>query len=68
MIEGVVFKELVTHADERSFFREIIRVTDKFSAEGFGQWSHSLMYAGVVKARHIHTFSSRSSSSVGSNY
>jgi dTDP-4-dehydrorhamnose 3,5-epimerase len=54
VIEGVVLKKLVTHTDERGFFREIIRVTDEFFAEGFGQWSHSLMYPGVVKAWHIH--------------
>lgn len=54
MIEGVVLRDLVTHADERGFFREIIRVTDDFFASGFGQWSHSLMHAGVAKAWHIH--------------
>ena len=54
MIEGTVFEDLVTHTDERGFFREIIRVTDEFFAEGFGQWSHSLMYPGVIKAWHIH--------------
>ena len=54
MIEGVVFKDLVTHADERGFFLEIIRVTDDFFKEGFGQWSHSLMYDGVIKAWHMH--------------
>ena len=54
MIEGVVLKDLVTHIDERGFFREIIRVTDEFFAEGFGQLSHSLMYEGATKAWHIH--------------
>jgi dTDP-4-dehydrorhamnose 3,5-epimerase len=54
MISGVVFKDLVTHTDERGFFREIIRVNDDFFAEGFGQWSHSLVYPGVVKAWHTH--------------
>lgn len=54
MIDGVVIKDLITHIDERGFFREIIRVTDDFFSEGFGQWSHSLMYAGVTKAWHIH--------------
>ena len=54
MIEGVEIKELVTHPDERGFFREIIRVSDSFFEEGFGQFSHSLMYAGVAKAWHIH--------------
>jgi dTDP-4-dehydrorhamnose 3,5-epimerase len=54
MIEGVVTKSVVTHADERGFFRELIRADDDFFAEGFGQWSHSLMYPGVAKAWHIH--------------
>lgn len=54
MIEGVTFKELTTHCDERGFFREIIRNSDEFFAEGFGQWSHSLMFDGVIKAWHFH--------------
>ncbi|HWE61397.1 MAG TPA: dTDP-4-dehydrorhamnose 3,5-epimerase family protein [Chloroflexota bacterium] len=54
IIEGVEIKQLATHPDERGFFREVIRVTDTFFGEGFGQLSHSLMYHGVVKAWHIH--------------
>ena len=54
MIEGVVIKDLITHTDERGFFREIIRTSDDFFSEGFGQWSHSLMYTGIAKAWHIH--------------
>ena len=54
MIEGVVFKELVTHVDERGYFRELIRSSDDFFSEGFGQWGHSMMYTGVAKAWHIH--------------
>jgi len=54
MIEDVVIKELATYPDERGFFREIIRVTDDFFEEGFGQFSHSLMYAGSAKAWHVH--------------
>jgi len=54
MIDGVVLKSLDTHQDERGFFRKIIRETDDFFQEGFGQWSHSLMYPGVIKAWHIH--------------
>jgi dTDP-4-dehydrorhamnose 3,5-epimerase len=54
MIQGVVVKELKTNADERGFFREIIRTTDDFFGEGFGQWSHSKMYRDVIKAWHIH--------------
>jgi len=54
MIDGVVTKDLTTHSDERGFFREIIRVTDDFFSEGFGQWSHSLVHDGVAKAWHLH--------------
>jgi dTDP-4-dehydrorhamnose 3,5-epimerase len=54
MIEGVVIRELVTHPDERGFFREMVRVSDDFFKEGFGQWSLSQMYHGVIKAWHIH--------------
>jgi dTDP-4-dehydrorhamnose 3,5-epimerase len=54
MIHGVILKELITHTDERGYFREIIRVTDDFFKEGFGQLSTSLMYQGIVKAWHIH--------------
>jgi dTDP-4-dehydrorhamnose 3,5-epimerase len=54
MIDGVVFKELTTWSDQRGFFREIIRVTDNFFDCGFGQWSHSLMFDGVIKAWHFH--------------
>jgi len=54
VIQGVVVKELVTHVDDRGFFRELIRVTDDFFEEGFGQLSHALVHAGVAKAWHIH--------------
>lgn len=53
MLVGVEIKQLVTHSDERGFFREIIRETDPFFGP-FGQWSHSLMYAGTAKAWHVH--------------
>jgi dTDP-4-dehydrorhamnose 3,5-epimerase len=54
MIDGVVLKDLQTHPDERGFFREVIRVTDSFFGEGFGQFSHSLMFPGTAKAWHVH--------------
>ncbi len=54
MINGVTIKELVRHPDERGFFEELIRVTDPFFSEGFGQLSRSLMHEGVVKAWHVH--------------
>jgi dTDP-4-dehydrorhamnose 3,5-epimerase len=55
LIQGVEVKRLVTHADERGFFREMIRVTDGFFGEGsFGQLSHSLMHPGSGKGWHFH--------------
>jgi dTDP-4-dehydrorhamnose 3,5-epimerase len=53
-IHGVEIKRLVTNTDARGYFREVIRVTDEIFADGFGQWSHSLMYHGVAKAWHVH--------------
>jgi dTDP-4-dehydrorhamnose 3,5-epimerase len=53
MLAGVEIKQLVTHPDERGFFREIIRDSDSFFGH-FGQWSHSLMYPGTAKAWHVH--------------
>lgn len=54
MIDGVFLKQLELHPDERGFFEEILRKTDHFFSEGFGQLSHSHMVEGVVKAWHIH--------------
>jgi dTDP-4-dehydrorhamnose 3,5-epimerase len=54
VIQGVAFKELQTFPDERGFFRELVRTTDPFFAEGFGQWSHSKMGENAVKAWHFH--------------
>lgn len=54
MIQGVQTKPLVRHPDERGFFEELIRVTDDFFHEGFGQLSRSRMHEGVVKAWHVH--------------
>jgi dTDP-4-dehydrorhamnose 3,5-epimerase len=55
-IDGVVIKKLTTYADERGFFREIIRNTDDFFKDGFGQISHSLVYSGIIKAWHMHQY------------
>jgi dTDP-4-dehydrorhamnose 3,5-epimerase len=54
-IIGVEVKPLVSHGDDRGFFREIIRASDPFFKGGvFGQWSHSCMQKNVVKAWHYH--------------
>jgi dTDP-4-dehydrorhamnose 3,5-epimerase len=54
MIQGVITKQLIRHPDERGYFEEIIRKTDAFFLEGFGQLSHTFMMRGVVKAWHVH--------------
>jgi dTDP-4-dehydrorhamnose 3,5-epimerase len=54
MIEGVELKPLVTHADERGFFREIARNSEGIVREGWAQVSHSLMHPGVAKGWHVH--------------
>jgi dTDP-4-dehydrorhamnose 3,5-epimerase len=54
MIEGVELKRLVTHPDERGFFREIVRNTEEIIREGWAQASHSMMHSGVAKAWHVH--------------
>jgi dTDP-4-dehydrorhamnose 3,5-epimerase len=54
-ILGVEIKQLKTFADDRGFFREVLRCTDSvFEAGRFGQWSHSRMTKHVVKAWHYH--------------
>jgi len=54
-ILGVEVKRLVTHRDDRGFFREVVRVTDSlFQEASFAQWSHSRMVKDVVKAWHYH--------------
>ncbi len=54
MIQGVEIKQLITHPDDAGFFREVIRKTDDFFGEGFGQWSHTKTYEGAAKAWHVH--------------
>ncbi|MEO8257202.1 MAG: dTDP-4-dehydrorhamnose 3,5-epimerase family protein [Acidobacteriota bacterium] len=54
MIDGVVIKSLVTHADDRGYFREVIRSSDALFAAGFGQLGHSLVHPGITKAWHGH--------------
>ncbi|SFS60786.1 dTDP-4-dehydrorhamnose 3,5-epimerase family protein [Marininema halotolerans] len=53
MINGVVFKKLVKHCDDRGTFMEILR-DDEHLLERFGQLSASLSYPGVIKAFHYH--------------
>ncbi|MGI6680433.1 MAG: dTDP-4-dehydrorhamnose 3,5-epimerase family protein [Bdellovibrionota bacterium] len=54
-IYDVIIKELVSHGDDRGFFREIVRHTDDvFKDSKFAQLSHSYMVKNTVKAWHYH--------------
>ena len=54
LIEGVEIKELKVHKDERGFFCEIIRNSDKFFKKNFAQLSCSVTFVEVAKAWHLH--------------
>ena len=52
-IHDVVVKKLVTHSDDRGYFREIVREDDHLLRQ-FGQSSITKTYPGVIKAFHWH--------------
>lgn len=52
-IHDVVIKKLVTHSDDRGYFREILRDDDNLLRR-FGQTSFTKTYPGVIKAFHWH--------------
>jgi dTDP-4-dehydrorhamnose 3,5-epimerase len=52
-IHDVVIKPLVTHSDDRGYFREILRDDDELLRR-FGQTSVTKSYPGVIKAFHWH--------------
>ena len=54
MIDGVEIKELNVFTDERGLFSEIIRGSDNFFKNKFAQLVHSMSFAGVAKAWHLH--------------
>ncbi len=53
-IHDVVVKALVTHSDDRGYFREVLREDDQLLRH-FGQSSVTKTYPGVIKAFHWHT-------------
>ena len=53
MINGVKIKELVTHCDDRGYFREVLRDDDNL-LKRFGQTSVTETYPGIIKAFHWH--------------
>ena len=52
-IHDVVVKPLVTHSDDRGYFREILRDDDNLLRR-FGQTAVTKTYPGVIKAFHWH--------------
>lgn len=54
MIEGVIINKLLTHSDDRGFFREIFQFPKHFDNIPIGQVSHSFVKEGVIKAWHGH--------------
>ncbi len=52
-IHEVVIKRLVTHSDDRGYFREVLRDDDGLLRR-FGQTSITKTYPGVIKAFHWH--------------
>jgi dTDP-4-dehydrorhamnose 3,5-epimerase len=52
-IHDVVIKKLVTHSDDRGYFREILRDDDELLRR-FGQTAITRTYPGVIKAFHWH--------------
>jgi dTDP-4-dehydrorhamnose 3,5-epimerase len=53
VIDGVFFKKLIKHCDDRGNFMEILR-DDENILKKFGQASASMSYPGVIKAFHYH--------------
>lgn len=53
-LKGVIIRHVKSHADNRGFFREIFRLSDKYTNEKFKQISHSKIKKGIVKGWHIH--------------
>ena len=58
MIKDAAIKDIISHPDDRGFFREIWRFQENTEIRdlrnGEGQISHSLVNKGVIKAWHGH--------------
>ena len=52
-IKGVTIEELITHSDDRGYFREILKDNENLLTK-FGQTSITKTYPGVIKAFHYH--------------
>ena len=56
VIEGISLTSLKKYADDRGFFREIIRIPELEESIKVQQISHSEVFPGVLKAWHGHHF------------
>ena len=54
MIEGVIIKQLISHKDNRGFFREIFRIKKNNQNILIKQISHSLVKKNIIKGWHGH--------------
>jgi dTDP-4-dehydrorhamnose 3,5-epimerase len=52
-IDGIIITPLKTHADDRGYFREVVRLQDS-SLSPCAQVSATMSYPGVIKAFHYH--------------
>ncbi|WP_440915355.1 dTDP-4-dehydrorhamnose 3,5-epimerase family protein [Candidatus Pelagibacter sp.] len=52
-IQGVIFKNIKSHKDDRGFFREIFK-DNKLISKKFKQISHSFIKKNIIKAWHLH--------------
>ncbi len=52
-IHDVIVKKLITHSDDRGYFRELVR-EDESLLRHFGQSAVTKSYPGVIKAFHWH--------------
>ena len=53
-IDGLIIKKIKSNDDNRGFFREIMKVTDKYTSIKFKQISHSKIKKSVKKGWHVH--------------
>jgi dTDP-4-dehydrorhamnose 3,5-epimerase len=54
MIQDVIIKKIHSYNDNRGFFREIMKVTDKYTNIKFKQISHSKIHKSIKKGWHVH--------------
>ena len=54
MIQDVIIKNIHSNNDSRGFFREIMKVTDKYTNIKFKQISHSKIHKSIKKGWHVH--------------